>query len=81
MFKYVNGEYIEITEEEIQEFKNLRKPIDNNTKIERLKQKLTDTDYVVIKIAEGAATMEEYADVIAKRQQWREEINVLEFLI
>lgn len=78
MFKYVNGEYIEMTEEEIQRF---HKPIDNNIKIQRLKQKLADTDYVVIKIAEGAATMEEYADVIAKRQQWREEINVLEYLI
>lgn len=45
--------------------------------IARLKQKLADTDYVTAKIAEGSATREEYADVIAKRQQWRDEINAL----
>lgn len=35
-------------------------------------------DYAVIKIAEGAATREEYADVIEQRRKWREEINRLE---
>ena len=43
-----------------------------------LKQQLADTDYAVIKIAEGAAAPEEYADVIAQRQAWRGEINRLE---
>ena len=43
-----------------------------------LKGLLSATDYAVIKIAEGAATPEEYADVIAQRQAWREEINQLE---
>lgn len=43
-----------------------------------LKEQLSTTDYVVIKIAEGVATPEEYADVIAKRQVWRAEINELE---
>lgn len=43
-----------------------------------LKGQLSKTDYAVIKIAEGAATAEEYADVIAQRQGWREEINELE---
>lgn len=47
-------------------------------RIARLKQQLADTDYTVIKIAEGAATREEYADVIARRQAWRAEINGLE---
>jgi hypothetical protein len=47
-------------------------------KIEELKQKLADTDYVIIKIAEGSATAEEYADVIKERKAWREEINKLE---
>ena len=47
-------------------------------KINELKAKLQATDYVVIKIAEGAATPEEYADVIAQRQAWRAEINELE---
>lgn len=51
---------------------------DKWSKIAELKQKLTDTDYIACKIAEGAATREEYADVIAQRQEWREEINRLE---
>lgn len=46
--------------------------------IEDLKQQLRDTDYAVIKIAEGAATVEEYADVIAQRQEWRNMINNLQ---
>ncbi|GEM_PF-6120975 len=45
--------------------------------IDWLKKQLTDTDYVIIKIAEGAATTDEYADVIAQRQVWREAINLL----
>lgn len=36
---------------------------------------LSSTDYVAAKIAEGAATREEYADVLAKRVAWREEVN------
>lgn len=47
-------------------------------RIARLKGLLRDSDYAVIKIAEGAATSEEYADVIARRQEWRREINELE---
>lgn len=46
--------------------------------IAALKQKLAETDYAVIKIAEGAATTEDYADLIAQRQEWRAEINDLE---
>lgn len=46
--------------------------------IVELKQKLADTDYIACKIAEGAATREEYAEIIAQRQEWREEINRLE---
>lgn len=46
--------------------------------IYRLKMQLSGTDYAVIKIAEGAATPEEYAELIAQRQQWRQEINALE---
>jgi hypothetical protein len=43
-----------------------------------LKAKLQDTDYVVIKIAEGEATQEEYAEVLANRKAWRVEINELQ---
>ena len=37
--------------------------------------KLRETDYVAAKIAEGAATPEEYAEFLVKRQQEREDIN------
>ena len=46
--------------------------------IEELKQYLQETDYVVIKIAEGVATTDEYADIITKRQETREKINELQ---
>ena len=37
--------------------------------------RLTSTDYIAAKIAEGKATKTEYADKIALRQQWRDDIN------
>ena len=37
--------------------------------------RLTATDYIAAKIAEGKATKTEYADKIAERQQWRDDIN------
>lgn len=38
---------------------------------------LQQTDYVAIKIAEGAATAEDYADVLAQRAAARQRINEL----
>lgn len=46
--------------------------------IYQLKANLAATDYVVIKIAEGSATTEEYAQVISDREFWRTEINELQ---
>ena len=46
--------------------------------IAALKRKLSETDYAVIKIAEGAATAADYAELIAQRKIWRTEINDLE---
>lgn len=37
--------------------------------------KLSSTDYIAAKIAEGKATKAEYADKIAQRQTWRDDIN------
>ena len=37
--------------------------------------KFTSTDYIAAKIAEGKATQEEYAEKIAERQTWRDDIN------
>jgi hypothetical protein len=50
----------------------------NKKQILELKQKLFDTDYTIIKITEGVATVEKYADVILQRKAWRDEINRLE---
>lgn len=43
-----------------------------------LKAKLMKTDYIAAKIAEGAATREEYAEELAERAAWRARINELE---
>jgi hypothetical protein len=37
--------------------------------------KLSSTDYIAAKLAEGKATQEEYADKIAQRQTCRDDIN------
>ena len=50
---------------------------ENERKIFALKRHLADTDYISVKIAEGSATIEEYAEKIAQRQAWRKEINNL----
>lgn len=46
--------------------------------IDSLRRFLADTDYVVIKIAEGVATPQDYADVIAQRQSARARIREME---
>lgn len=38
---------------------------------------LRSTDYVVVKLAEGVATKEEYDEVLQKRAEAREEVNAL----
>lgn len=47
-------------------------------RISELRAKLSATDYIAAKLAEGAATREEYADKLTERQSWRDEINMLE---
>lgn len=46
--------------------------------ISSLKKKLADTDYIAAKIAEGAATKEEYTEKLAERESWRSRINELQ---
>mgnify|MGYP006967161806 CR=1 FL=1 len=62
-----------VTKEEIAE---LQPTVEQQ--IEFLKQKLKDTDYKAIKYAEGAISEQEYAEIKALRQSWRDEINRLE---
>lgn len=63
----------EYTEAEIEEQKQIE--------ISALKQKLTDTDYIIIKITEGVASKEEYAYILEQRKMWRKEINDLEDIL
>ena len=52
--------------------------INAHAEISSLKKKLADTDYIAAKIAEGAATKDEYSEQIAQRAVWRARINELE---
>ena len=47
-------------------------------RISELKGKLSASDYVVTKIAEGVASQDDYAEVLSDRKAWRAEINQLE---
>lgn len=51
---------------------------EKQNRIAELKRMLSETDYIVLKIADGSATKKEYSEKIAQRQQWRTEINNLE---
>lgn len=57
------------TEKEIQEMQG---------EINACKLLLRDTDYQSIKHADGVITDEEYAEMRAQRQVWRDKINELE---
>ena len=59
---------------------NRVKTQDWQVEIEMCKQRLAETDYAAIKIAEGAATREDYADLLAERQGLRNRICELEQL-
>ncbi len=53
---------------------------DYSAEIAACKQRLDESDYVIIKIAEGVATREQYADLLAERKALRELIAELEEL-
>ena len=54
-------------------------PIQTETeKIDELKRKLRDTDYHIIKVMEGASSLEACVEIVRQRAQWRKEINDLE---
>jgi hypothetical protein len=54
----------------------VEKQTEQNT--QRIQELLVATDYIAVKIAEGAAATADYADKIAQRQAWRQEIQALE---
>lgn len=72
-YEIKNGKIITLYNEVIQFEEEIKQ-----NRIYELKQLLAETDYVVIKIAEGEATREEYEEVLDKRRTWREEIRLLQ---
>lgn len=71
-FFYEDDDYEEV------EFYDTEGAMEKKNEIERLKQCLSATDYSIIKLFEGAASMEECQYLIEKRREWREQINILE---
>lgn len=71
---------MEVNQEALDEYiASLPEPvITPEEEIAELKKKLAATDYQAIKYAEGFLTDEEYADIRAQRQAWRDRINELE---
>lgn len=59
--------FVEYTEKQLGEMR-----------IGELKRNLFDTDYMILKVVEGATTLKEIAETVAKRAAWRREINELE---
>lgn len=74
-YRYVDGELVHDPE-----------PIPPEVQIAQLKAKLSETDYVVVKLAEAQVAgvsmqsedEERYRDIIEQRCGWRAEINELE---
>ena len=82
-----NGAYIEELEQEGEtrrfQIKEVPGPSDEEkaqTEYASLRDKLKETDYIVIKIAEGSATTEEYSEQLANRKTWRTRVQELEEL-
>lgn len=74
-YKLVNGKpMLRTAEEKAPELEHIAAA----QEIAELKSKLAATDYIAAKIAEGAATREEYAEELAERASWRSRINELE---
>lgn len=66
---------VEVIPEKSQDEKDLEQ---KQAQIATLKYKLSQTDYIAAKLAEGVATKEEYQTQLEERAQWRAEINALE---
>lgn len=82
---YWNGTTLIFDEDKykaIEDSLNKRKEFDEiRLRIDELNSKLSDTTYVVIKILEGAATQDEYVDVLRNRMLWWAEKDRLEKIL
>ena len=59
-----------MTRQEIEDSKNMLASLILDREV-----KLKEHDYVSAKIADGRATADEYAEVIASKNRWAEEVN------
>ena len=79
LYKWTGSEVMKRTEEELALDRQIKEAeYSKQNRILELHRLLEETDYIVIKIAEGVATKEEYEEQIRERQEWRREINELE---
>lgn len=77
---WVDGELVERqkTPEEIAREEEEARIAAIYAEIAELKRELAETDYMAIKHSEGWISDEEYAEIKAQRQAWRDRINELE---
>lgn len=76
MKKYLNGSYVEMTSQDLAEYKE--QPIDYQARISELKSELAETDYKCLKFVDGALSEDEYAPVREYRQTLRDKINAMQ---
>ena len=80
LYKWTGFEVVRRLESDIEADRAVAKEKQaKQSRLYQLHNMLNKTDYIAAKIAEGAATREEYADMLSKRQAWRDEINELEW--
>ena len=79
MKQWINGNEVEMDFDEQGRIEKVRQQgISKDIQIAQLLEQLASTDYIPNKIIEGDATIEQYADLIEQRKQWRVEIRRLQ---
>lgn len=79
LYKWTGSEVVRRSEDELEADRAAYQAAQQKqARLAELHRLLESTDYIAAKIAEGAATREEYADKLAQRQAWRDEINAIE---
>lgn len=81
MKQWINGNEVEMDFDEQGRVEKRRKQdLPKDILIAQLLEQLASTDYISNKIIEGDATIEQYADLIEQRKQWRAEVRRLQKL-
>ena len=79
LYKWTGSEVVRRADEELEADRvAYRERQERQSRLAKLHKMLSESDYIAAKIAEGVATRKEYADMLAQRQAWRDEINELE---